>query len=86
MFTPDVLSEIKEDTPKSKIILQATYSLDPCSVMGRVTRYGQVVEVLADGPNGGAPYTANRNSPAWIGDVELGYKITPELQLDLRCR
>ncbi len=83
MFTPDVLSEIKEDTPKSKIILQATYSLDPWSIMGRVTRYGQVVEVLADGPNGGAPYTANRNSPAWIGDVELGYKITPELQLTL---
>ena len=82
-FTPDVLSEIKEDTPKSKIILQATYTQDPFSVMGRVTRYGQVIEVLADGPNGGMPYTANRNSPAWIADIELGYKITPELQFTL---
>jgi iron complex outermembrane receptor protein len=82
-FTPDVLSEIKEDTPKSKIILQATYTLDPWSVMTRVTRYGQVIEVLADGNSGGAPYTANRNRPAWIGDIELGYKITPELQLTL---
>jgi iron complex outermembrane receptor protein len=83
MFTPDVLSEIKEDTPKSKIILQSTYTLDPWSLMGRVTRYGQVIEILADGPNGGAPYTSNRNRPAWIGDVEIGYKITPELQLTL---
>ena len=82
-FTPDVLSEISSDTPKNKIILQATYTQDPFSVMGRVTRYGQVVEVLADGPNGGAPYTSNRNKPAWIGDVELGYKITPQLQLTL---
>jgi iron complex outermembrane receptor protein len=82
-FTPDVLSEIKEDTPKSKIILQATYTLDPWSLMTRVTRYGQVVEVLPDGPNGGAPYTANKNRPAWIGDVEIGYKITPEMQLTL---
>jgi iron complex outermembrane receptor protein len=82
-FTPDVLSEIKEDTPKSKIILQATYTLDPWSIMTRVTRYGQVIEVLADGNSGGAPYTANRNRPAWIGDIELGYKITPEIQLTL---
>ena len=82
-FTPDVLSEIATDTPKNKIILQATYTMDPWSVMGRVTRFGQVVEVLADGPDGGAPYTANRNKPAWIGDVELGYKITPQLQLTL---
>jgi outer membrane protein OmpA-like peptidoglycan-associated protein len=41
------------------------------------------VEVLADGPNGGAPYTANRNAPAFIGDVEIGYKITPELTFTL---
>jgi iron complex outermembrane receptor protein len=78
-LTPDVLSEIDEDTPKSKIILQGTYSLGPWSLMGRATRYGQSVEVLADGPDGGAPYTANRNRPTWIGDVEIGYKVTPEL-------
>jgi iron complex outermembrane receptor protein len=80
-FTPDVLSEISSDTPKSKIILQATYTMDPWSLMTRVTRFGQSVEVLADGPDGGAPYTANKNRPAFIGDVEIGYKITPELQL-----
>jgi iron complex outermembrane receptor protein len=82
-LTPDVLSEISEDTPKSKIILQGTYTYDKWSLMGRVTRYGQSVEVLADGPNGGAPYTANRNAPAFIGDVEIGYKITPELTFTL---
>ncbi len=82
-LTPDVLSEIATDTPKSKIILQATYTYDKWSLMGRVTRYGQSVEVLADGPNGGAPYTANRNAPAFIGDVEIGYKITPELTFTL---
>jgi iron complex outermembrane receptor protein len=82
-LTPDVLSEISEDTPKSKIILQGTYTYDKWSLMGRVTRYGQSVEVLADGPNGGAPYTANRNAPAFIGDVEIGYKLTPELTFTL---
>ena len=78
-LTPDVLSEVTTDSPKSKIILQATYNIGPFSMLGRVTRFGQVVEVLADGPNGGAPYTSNRNRPAWIGDVEFGYKITPEI-------
>jgi iron complex outermembrane receptor protein len=82
-FTPDVLSEITSDTPKSKIILQGTYSLDPWSLMLRVTRFGQSVEVLADGDTGGAPFTANRNRPAWIGDTEIGYKITPDIQLTL---
>jgi iron complex outermembrane receptor protein len=80
-FTPDVISEIKEDTPKSKIILQGTYSYEQYSLMLRVTRFGQVVEVLADGDSGYTPFTANRNAPAWIGDVEFGYKVTPELTL-----
>ncbi len=82
-FTPDVLSEITEDTPKSKVILQGTYTYDAWSLMLRGTRFGQVVEVLADGNSGGAPYTANRNKPAYIGDVEIGYKITPEVTLTL---
>jgi iron complex outermembrane receptor protein len=80
-FTPDVISEIKEDTPKNKIILQGTYSYEQFSLMLRVTRFGQVVEVLADGDSGYTPFTANRNAPAWIGDVEFGYKVTPELTL-----
>jgi iron complex outermembrane receptor protein len=80
-LTPDVLSEVTTDSPKSKIILQSTYTIGPFSVLGRVTRFGQVVEVLADGPDGGAPYTSNRNRPAFIGDVEFGYKITPEISL-----
>jgi iron complex outermembrane receptor protein len=82
-LTPDVLSEIAEDTPKSKVILQGTYTYDQWSLMARVTRFGQSVEVLPDGPNGGAPYTANRNAPAWIGDLEIGYKITPEVTFTL---
>jgi iron complex outermembrane receptor protein len=80
-FTPDVISEIKEDTPKNKIILQGTYSYEQFSLMLRVTRFGQVIEVLADGDSGYTPFTANRNAPAWIGDVEFGYKVTPELTL-----
>ncbi len=82
-LTPDVLSEISEDTPKSKVILQGTYTYDKWSLMTRVTRFGQSVEVLADGSSGSTPYTANRNAPAWIGDIEIGYKITPELKFTL---
>jgi outer membrane protein OmpA-like peptidoglycan-associated protein len=42
-----------------------------------------VIEVLADGSTGYTPFTANRNAPAWIGDLELGYKVTPDIQLIL---
>jgi len=81
--TPDVLSEIKESTPKSKIVLQANFIDDPYSVTLRETRYGQVVEIYADGSSGSSPYTWNRNRPAFITDLELGYKITKELTLTL---
>jgi outer membrane protein OmpA-like peptidoglycan-associated protein len=64
-------------------LLQATYLQDPYSVMLRGTRYGQVVEIYADGSSGTTPYTWNRNRPHYIGDVELGYKITKELTLTL---
>ncbi len=78
-FTPDVLSEITTDTPKSKLILQGTYTYGPWTALLRGTRYGTSVEVLADGNTGAAPFTANRNRPAYIGDVEFGYRITKEI-------
>ncbi len=78
-LTPDVLSEVTTDSPKSKIILQGTYTIGPFTALARVTRFGQVVEVLANGDTGGAPYTSNRNRPAFIGDLEFGYKITPSI-------
>ncbi len=80
-FTPDVLSEITTDTPKNKIILQAIYKTGPLSVLGRVTRYGTATEVLTDGDSGGAPFTANRNRPAYIGDVAISYDILPGVTL-----
>jgi outer membrane protein OmpA-like peptidoglycan-associated protein len=82
-FTPDVISEIKDSTPKSKTVFQATYTGDPWSLTLRGTRYGQAAEVLADGYTGGAPFTYNRSRPTWIADMEIGYKITPELQFTL---
>ena len=78
-FTPDVLSEIQEATPKNKIVLQAIYHADPFSLTLRETRYGQVVEVLADGESGSTPFTANRNKPQFIADIEIGYKVTPHV-------
>ena len=80
-FTPDVLSELTRDSPKTKIILQGTWTWDRFSFMGRATRYGEVDEVLADGNSGNFPYTSNRNKPAWIGDVEIGYDIFQGLKL-----
>jgi iron complex outermembrane receptor protein len=44
-FTPDVLSEIKDATPKSKTVLQANYSNGPFGLLLRETRYGQVAEI-----------------------------------------
>ena len=74
-----MLSEITSATPKSKIVVQAVYVSDPWSVTLRETRYGQVVEVLADGDSGSTPFTVNRNAPHFITDLELGYKFTPNL-------
>jgi iron complex outermembrane receptor protein len=82
-FTPDVISEIKDATPKSKTVFQAVYTGDPWSLTLRGTRYGQAAEVLADGYTGGAPFTYNRSRPTWIADMEIGYKITPELVFTL---
>jgi iron complex outermembrane receptor protein len=82
-FTPDVLSEIKEATPKSKVVLQATYINDPWLVVLRETRFGQVAEILADGNSGGAPFTFNRNSPKFITDLEITYKITKDISFTL---
>jgi iron complex outermembrane receptor protein len=82
-FTPDVLSEIKEATPKSKILVQAIYAYDPFSVTLRETRFGQVVEILADGNSGYTPFTSNRIGPKFITDLEFGYKITTHLTLSL---
>jgi iron complex outermembrane receptor protein len=82
-FTPDVLSEIKDATPKSKTVLQAELTADPWSVTTRVTRYGQVSEVLANGYTGGTPFSYNRQGPKWIADLEVNYKLTPQLTLTL---
>jgi iron complex outermembrane receptor protein len=82
-LTPDVLSEIQNATPKNKIILQAIYTMDPWSVTVRETRFGQVSETLADGYTGGTPFTYNKQSPKWITDFEVSYKITPELTFTL---
>ncbi len=77
-LTPDVISEIKESSPKSKIILQAVYVLDPLSVTLRGTRYGQVIEYYPDSENSEI-FTSNRNRPAYIADAEFGYKITKDV-------
>ncbi len=82
-FTPDVLSEIQNATPKNKIILQAIYTADPFSVTVRETRFGQVSETLVDGYSGGSPFSYNKQSPKWITDFEASYKITPELTFTL---
>ncbi len=82
-LTPDVLSEIKDATPKSKTILQATYLKDPWTITLRETRYGQVAEIIADGYTGGTPFTYNRAGPSFITDLDINYKITPHLTLTL---
>jgi iron complex outermembrane receptor protein len=38
---------------------------------------------LADGYTGGAPFTYNRARPAFITDLEIAYKVTPQLTFTL---
>ena len=82
-LTPDVISEIQNSTPKSKVLVQAVYINDPFSVTLRETRFGQVVEAYSFEGSGGPPFTTNRNKPHFISDIELGYKITKDVTFTL---
>ena len=74
-FTPDVASEIREDSPKEKLIFQQVYLKDNFSATLRNTFWGPTVEVVADPNTGAAPYWRNEVHAAVITDVSFSYDL-----------
>ena len=73
-------SALLDSTPRFKLILQGTWTLQKWSFMLRETVYGQTSEI-AD-PSGTDPY--NEVIPTTgITDVQVSYKVTPKIKLSM---
>ncbi len=81
IFTSDVKSEIKEDSPKEKLLFQQTYIKDEWTFTLRNTYWGPTVETVADPNTGAAPYWRNVVHSAVITDVEINYQMGEHWQL-----
>ncbi len=78
LFDLTTISNIETASPRVKIIGQAFYTLDRFSATLRGTVYGKSSQQQS--PDGGA-YYPQRIGTAFIGDVELNYKLTDNLQV-----
>ena len=83
LFTSDVKSEIKEDSPKEKLLFQQTYLKDAWTFTLRNTFWGPTVQTVPDPNTGGAPYYRNEVHAAVITDVEVNYMIGEHWQLSV---
>ena len=81
-------------TPRSKLILSATWLVDRWDVTLRQSRYGETTAMMsyedwtpasATCPRGGALRYSNscfaqfKNTPRWVTDLDIGYQITKNL-------
>jgi iron complex outermembrane receptor protein len=82
-FTPDVLSEIQQNSPKNKFILQGVYALDNWSLMLRETRWGKTAEVKPDAKLGPPTYYTSVITPKWLTDIQISYDFTPKFQISV---
>ena len=80
-FGPDVLSEITDNAPRDKVILQALYSVDAWKLTLRETRWGRSAEVMADATLGPPFYYSNVITPKYTTDIQISYDLTRNLEL-----
>lgn len=78
LFDLGAQSNIQTASPRVKVVGSAFYALDGFSATLRGTVYG-TSSVLST-PNGGNFYR-QKIGAAFIGDIELNYKLTPNLQI-----
>ncbi|HUO11969.1 MAG TPA: TonB-dependent receptor [Caulobacteraceae bacterium] len=87
ILTPTALSALTTATPREKVILGAYYSLAKWSVNLRETVYGpssQLVSVDGTGASyPGNPATDLKIPVTGITDLDLGYRLTQALRLDV---
>ncbi|MHB8285089.1 MAG: TonB-dependent receptor plug domain-containing protein [Caulobacteraceae bacterium] len=85
-LTPAVISALLTGTPKEKAVLQAFWTLHKWSVNLRETIYGPTTEVVSfdgTGATTSAGYTNLEVGTTAITDLDIGYKFTPNLKLDV---
>ena len=80
LFNAGARSNLETASPKAKVIASAFYALGQFSATLRGTVYGS--SSILTSPNGGT-YYKQRIGTAFIGDVELNFKLTSELQLSI---
>jgi len=78
------LSALTNSTPQEKVVLQAYWTLDKWSVNLRETIYGPTSEwVSYDGSGAGDGAFDEKIGVTGITDLDIGYKITRSLKLDI---
>jgi iron complex outermembrane receptor protein len=76
-LTPNAYSALTTATPREKVILQAYWTLSKWDVNLRETIYGPTAQWTADNS------FYQQIGTTGITDLEVGYKITPSLKIDL---
>lgn len=80
VFSESVRANLETASPKVKVVTSAFWSLEAFSATVRGTVYG--TSSTRTSPNGADFYT-QKIGTAFIGDLELGYQLTPEVQLSI---
>jgi iron complex outermembrane receptor protein len=80
LFDQEAQSYLETASPKTKVIASIFYTLDKFSVTARGTVYGKTTAYLS--PDGGSFYKQTVGS-AFIGDLELNYDISKDLEFSI---
>ena len=81
LITPAGQAELTDETPEFKVIMQAYWTLDKWSANLRGSVYGPESE-LSVNPVNGTPFTESIPT-TFIMDLDIGYKVTSNLKLDM---
>ena len=77
---PEVINDLTEGTPQSRVSLSANYRKDNWDVTFRETRYGYSAYVSSFTE---VPYTKIEIQPTYISDINIGYFVTSNVKLSI---
>ncbi len=82
ILSPTAISALTTATPREKAVLNGYYTHDKWSVNLRETVYGSTSEIVSTSGTGVGGYT-EKVGVTGITDLDIGYKITDSLKLDV---
>ncbi len=84
ILTPNAVSSLTTATPREKVVLGAYYTVGKWSINIRESIYGPTSELVSlDGTGGGPTATKVKIDLTGITDLEIGYKITDDLKVNI---